>query len=112
MDTVADGSALYRELYGTAKPDEFAAAIQASAEQFSIALELVKERDFLDRLYRATPRWARFDDLRLLSEPCEVRFDYACEDAVEAEVSSLVGEEYLILRWINGVWEAAEESAG
>lgn len=112
METVADGSALYRELYGTEKPDEFAAAIESFAEQFSLDLELLEERDFLDRLYHTNPRSARFDDLRLLSEPCEVRFYYASEDAVEADVSSLADEEYVILRWINGVWEPADGSAG
>jgi hypothetical protein len=112
MDVVADGAALYSELYRTEKPDEFAAAIDAFAEQFSLDLELVEERDFLDRLYRATPRSARFDEFRLLSEPCEIRFDYGSEDAVEADVSSLANEEYMILRWINGVWETADERAG
>lgn len=112
METVVDGAALYRELYGTEKPDEFTAAIEAFAEQFSLDLELVEERDFLDRLYRTTPRAARSDEFRLLSEPCEVCFDYASEDAVEADVSSLRNDEYMILRWINGVWEAADGSAG
>jgi hypothetical protein len=112
MDTVADGAALYGELYGTEKPDEFAAAIEAFGEQFSLTVELVAERDFLDRLYRTIPRSARFDDFRLLSEPCEVRFDYASEDAVEADVSSLADEAYVILRWINGAWEPADGSAG
>jgi hypothetical protein len=112
METVADGLALYRELHGTEKPDAFAAAIEAFADQFSLDLRFVEERDFLDRLYRTTPRAARFDEFRLLSGPCEVRFDYASADAVEADVSGLADEEYMILRWINGVWEAAEGSAG
>jgi hypothetical protein len=112
MDTVADGAALYHELYGSEKPDKFAAAIEAFGEQFTLTLELVEERDFLDRLYHTTAQSARLDDFRLLSEPCEVRFDYASEDAVEADVSSLADEEYMILRWINGVWEPADESAG
>lgn len=110
MDAAADGAALYRELYGTDKPDEFAAAIKAFADQFSLDLKLKKERDFLDCLYRTTPRSARFDDLRLLSEPCEVRFDYASEDAVEADVCSLADDEYAILRWVNGVWEMVDGS--
>ncbi len=112
METVADGSALYRELYGTEKPDEFAAAIDAFAEQFSLDLRFVEERDFLDRLYRTTPQSSRVDEFRLLSEPCDVRFDYASEDAVEADVSSRQDDGYTILRWINGVWEMANGSAG
>lgn len=112
METVADGSALYCELYGTEKPDEFAAAIEAFAEQFSVSFELVEEHDFLDSVYRTMPGSARFDDFRLLSEPCEVRFNYGTEDAVEADVSSPKDEEYMILRWINSVWELADGSAG
>lgn len=107
MDVVADGSALYRELYGTEKPDEFAAAIEAFADQFSLDLKLVEQCHFLDSRYRTTPRTARFDELRLLSQPCEIRFDYANE--VEADASSLADEQYMILRWVNGVWEIADE---
>jgi hypothetical protein len=112
MNAVANGLALYHELYGTEKPDDFAAAIEAFGEQFSLDLDLVKERGFLDRGYRTVPSLVRFDEFQLLSEPCEVRFDYANKDAVEADVSSLGGDEYLILRWVNGVWETDNGSAG
>ena len=111
IEVVEDGPSLYRELYGTAKPEEFAAAIDAFAEQFSLTLELLEERDFLESVYRTTPTQARLDDLRLLSEPCEVRFDYASQDAVETDVCSLTDDECVILRWVNGVWEATDESS-
>jgi hypothetical protein len=110
LETVADGALHYRELYGTEKAEAFAAAIEAFAEQFSLTLESLIERGFLDRVYRTFPQQARFDELRLMSEPCEVRFDYASQEAVEADVSSLSNTQYVILRWVGGVWKAADES--
>jgi hypothetical protein len=108
IEGAADGHALYRELFGTEKPDEFAAAIKSFKEQFAVGLKLVKPGGFLDAVYRTVPQKARFDVFRLLSEPCEVRIDYAKEDGVEAEVSRSESDDHLILRWVNGVWNISE----
>jgi hypothetical protein len=112
LDVAEGGQTLYYELFGTEKPHEFATAIEAFGEQFSLGLELLDEKDFLTRIYRTTPKLVRFDELRLLSAPCEVKIDYACKDAVEADVCSLVDEQYMILRWVHGVWQAADGCAG
>jgi len=62
-------------------------------------------------VYRSEPQLVPFRGYKLLSEPCEVRFTYANEDAVEADVSSMETEEYLLFRWINGVWKIIEPSS-
>src|SRR5690242_17470920 len=52
LEVVADGRALYRELFGTARPDEFAAAVEGFRRQFGVGLDFVSSRGFLDGLYR------------------------------------------------------------
>jgi hypothetical protein len=104
MEGTADDLALYRELFGTEKPDEFAAAIAAFAEQFAVGLEPLRSWGFLDSAYRTEPQLARFDELRLLNEPCEVRFDYA-DEVPAADVWGMEKQESLLFYWINGVWE-------
>lgn len=99
---------LYRELFGTAKPDEFAAAIEAFAGQFGVGLESVGSRGFLVAFYQVRPGQPRSDAFVLLAEPCEVRFDYSDPDFVAADASSESDERYLLLRWVRGVWELAE----
>ena len=101
--------AFYRELFGTAKPDEFAAAFEAFAKQFGVGLEFVSSRGFLDGLYRMRPGPPRPGEFALLGEPCEVQFDFADPDFVAADVSSETDERYLLLRWVSGVWELAEQ---
>jgi hypothetical protein len=107
LEGVANGPALYRDLFGTEKPDEFATAIEAFGEQFGVELELVENRDFLDQVYHTRAGSPRWDVFRLLGKPCEVRFDYGDPDAVAADVSSLSDDEYLLMQWVDGVWEPA-----
>jgi hypothetical protein len=109
LETVADGPALYRELFGTARPDEFAAAVEGFRTQFAVGLEFVSSRGFLDQRYVVRPGPHRSDVFRLLGEPCEVQFDYADPDAVVAAVRSLSHEEYLLLRWAGRAWHLADE---
>jgi hypothetical protein len=111
IEVVIDGFAMYNGLFGTNKPDEFASAIEGFTTQFAVRLQLVDSQGFLDSVYQSDPQRVRFDDLRLLNEPCEVRINYASEEAVEADVSSMETDEYMILRWVNGVWEIIEPSS-
>lgn len=104
VEVAAGELALYRELFGTAKPDEFAAAVQSFAEHFRVGLEFVGSRGFLDGLYRMLPGPPRMDAFALLGEPCEVRFDFADPEFVAADVCSDSDERYLLLRWVGGVW--------
>jgi hypothetical protein len=105
VEGVAEGPKLYRELFGTARPEEFAAAVEGFQRQFGVGLEFVSSRGFLDGLYqvrRGPPRSCAF---RLLGEPCEVRIDYADPDLVVADVWSESSEEFLLLRWVGGTWQ-------
>jgi hypothetical protein len=108
VEVAAGELALYRELFGTAKPDEFAAAVEAFAEQFGVGVEFVSSRGFLDALYRVQPGPPRSDAFALLGEPCEVRFDFADPDFVAADVWSDTDDRYLLLRWVRGLWELSE----
>src|SRR5262249_54518036 len=112
LEVGKESESLYRELFGTEKDEEYSAAIAAFADQFSVELELRENREFLDNDYRTEPRLTRFDEFRLLNEPCDVRFDYSNKDAVEADVSSMESDEYLILRWVNRVWEISGPNRG
>jgi len=109
LETVAGELLLYRELFGTMKPDEFTAAIQGFIQQFGVVLEFVSSRGFLDGLYRIQPGPPRSDAFALLAERCEVRFDFVDPNFVAADVSSESDERYLLLRWVSGVWELAEQ---
>lgn len=101
----AGEQALYRELFGTAKPDEFAASIAAFASQFEVELEFVAGYDFLDAKYRVRPCVRRPDDFGFLSEPGEVRFDFSEPDHVSAHVSSSGGRGHWPLYWLAGEWK-------
>jgi len=110
-----EGHALYVRLHGTAKQEEFAAAIETFKSQFDLALELVAEKDFLISVYRSDGCPPRFDDLGLLSKPCEIKFGYIEQDKVEADVTLLDpgrevfnADEILLLFFVNGVWELAD----
>jgi hypothetical protein len=108
VEVAVGGLALYRELFGTAKPDEFTAAVEAFTDQFGVGLEFIRSRGFLDGLYRMQPGSPGSGVFALLGEPCEVRFDFADPDFVVAAVSSESDERYLLLRWVSRVWELAE----
>jgi hypothetical protein len=107
LEIEEEGPTLYRELFGTEKENEFTAAVDGFAAQFSVELDLLRSRGFLDREYRTRLRQDHSGGFGLLRSPCEVRFDYANEDAVEADVSSLETEEYVILRWVRGLWHTS-----
>jgi hypothetical protein len=109
VEAAAGELALYRELFGTAKPNEFAVAMRAFAEQFGVGLEFVRSRGFLDCLCGVRPGPPRSDAFALLGDPCEVRFDFADPAFVAADVSSLSDERYLLLRWAGGVWGLVEQ---
>lgn len=108
IEVVADGPALYGELFGTARPDEFAAAVEGFRTQFGVGLEFVSSRGFLDGLYRVRPGPPRSDAFRLLGGSCEARIDYSDPDAIAADVWGESDEEYLLLRWVGGTWQLAE----
>jgi hypothetical protein len=101
------GLGIYRELFGTEKPDEFAAAVEAFGTQFGVRLEFIASRHFLEGDYRVNPGPPRADEFALLREPCEVRFDFAGPDFVAADVTKESDQRYQLLRWVRGVWELA-----
>jgi hypothetical protein len=110
-----EGHALYVRLHGTAKQEEFAAAIEAFKSQFEVDLVLVAEKDFLISVFRSDGSPPRFDDLGLLSKPCEIKFGYIEQDKVEADVTLLDprrevfdADECLLLFFVNGVWELVD----
>lgn len=111
-DILDDSYALYRQLFGTAKEEEFAAAVKDFAAKFSVHLEYIGSRGFLDSSYHMQPCSTRLDEFRLLNGPCEVRFDFASEEAVEAEVYSPRNQDYMVLRWVNGVWVIVKRRGG
>ena len=110
-----EGHALYFRLHGTAKQEEFAAAIEGFKSQFKVDLVLIAEKDFLISLFRSDGGPQRFDDLDLLSRPCEIKFGYIEQDKVEADVTLLDlgrevfdADECLLFFFVNGVWEIAD----
>jgi hypothetical protein len=110
-----EGHALYVLLHGTAKQKEFATAIEAFKSQFEVDLVLIAEKDFLISLFRSEGCPPRFDDLGLLSRPCEIKFGYIEQDNVEADVTLLGparevfdADESLLLFFVKGVWEVAD----
>lgn len=109
LEVVADGPGLYQELFGTIRPDEFAAAVESFRRQFEVELEFVNSRGFLDALYRVQTGPRRSDLLQWVAEPCEVQMDYSEPDAVVADVCNKSSEEYLLLRWVGGAWEPVQD---
>jgi hypothetical protein len=99
------GLDLYVELFGTAKREEFAAAIAAFSIQFSAPLTRGAGSGFFVG-YHTKPRRACLDKFRLRNEPCIVHFEYDHQDYIEAQLWSLKSEDQLLfLRWVEGVWE-------
>jgi hypothetical protein len=111
-----EGRALYDRLFGTAKPDEFAAAVAAFASQFAVELVPVAAPDFLVATFRTGGGPQRPDAFALLSRPCEVKIGYVERDRIEADVipsdpgpGTRDAHEYLLLHFVNGVWELADQ---
>jgi hypothetical protein len=100
------GLDLYTELFGTAKRDEFAAAIAAFRLQFSAPLAKGGGGGFMVG-YETKPRSVCLDKYLMRNEPCYVRFEYESKDYIEATLESLKpeSEQLLFLRWVKGVWE-------
>jgi len=110
-----EGHALYVRLHGTAKQAEFDAAIEAFKSQFNMDLVLIAEKDFLVSVFRSNGGPPRFDELDLLSMPCEIMFGYIEQDKIEADVTLLDpgrdvfnADECILLFFVNGVWEVAD----
>lgn len=110
-----EGAALYGELFGSAKEDEFNVAIDAFRVQFEVELNHIRDEAFLVRYYHAVNCPARFDDLRLLSQPCEIKFGYIERDKIEADIMLLdpgrdvfKARDCLLLFFVNGVWEIVD----
>jgi hypothetical protein len=110
-----EGHSLYVRLFGTAKQDEFHTAIEAFKSQFDVHLVLIAEKDFLVSVFHTTGAPPRLDDFSLLSKPCEIKFGYVEQDTVEADVTLLdpgreifKPDEWLLLFFVNGVWEIAD----
>lgn len=100
-----DRLALYVELFGTAKQEEFAAAIAAFSEQFAAKLTRGAGTTFWLG-YHTVPRRACFSKYRMRNEPCIVRFEYEQRATIEAWLECLSDpDQLLVLRWVNGVWE-------
>ena len=110
-----EGHALYVRLFGTARQEEFDAAIEAFKSQFDVDLELLAEKDFLISTFRSDGGPPRFDDFALLSRPCEIKFGYIEQNMIEADVALfapgrdvLDADECMVLFFVNGVWEDAD----
>jgi hypothetical protein len=99
------GLALYRELFGTARREEFAAAIRAFVARFSAPLTGGAGGGFFVG-YETAPGAACLGRYRLRGVRCAVHFEYASRDHVEAQLWSLADEDQLLhLRCRGGVWE-------
>jgi hypothetical protein len=99
------GLDLYEELFGTARQEEFAAAIAAFAVQFAAPLTRGAGGGFLVG-YQTVPRAGCLTKYRMRNKRCAVHFEYGHRDYIEAEFWSLKSEDQLLfLRWVKGVWE-------
>jgi len=110
-----EGHRLYSRLFGTAKQEEFAAAIEAFKSQFDLDLALIAEEDFLVSRFHSAGGLKRSDAFSLLSRPCEITFGYIEQDRIEANVLLLDlerevfnADEGMLLFFVNGVWELAD----
>jgi hypothetical protein len=110
-----EGHALYGRLFGTARQEEFEAAIEAFKSQFDVDLVLMAEKDFLISRFRSDGCPQRSADFALLSRPCEIKFGYIEQDVIEADVTLfapgrdvLDADECMVLFFVNGVWEHAD----
>jgi hypothetical protein len=110
-----DGEALYTRLFGTAKQEEFDAAIEAFEAQFNLELAPVAQRGFLVSMFRSDGGPSRSDAFALLSRPCEVKVGYIEQERVEADITLLDAgreafdaDECMLMFFVNGVWEVAD----
>ncbi len=110
-----EGGPLYLQLFGTARQEEFDAAIEAFKSQFDLELALVSEKAFLVSTFRADGGPPRSDAFELLSRPCDIKFGYIEQGKIEADVTLLDPEreafdadECMLLFFMNGVWELAD----
>jgi hypothetical protein len=109
------GRTLYTELFGTTKPDEFEAAIEAFQTQFLLELTARRDTDFLVAHFISEGGPVRSDAFELLSNPCEIKIGYIQQEIIEADINLLdpgreifQADECLLLFFTNGVWEIAE----
>lgn len=107
-----EGHALYVRLFGTARQEEYEAAIEAFKVQFDLKLVLFAENDFLVSTFRSGGGPARSDVFALFSRPCEIKFGYIEQEKIEADVvllepgrESFDVDECMLLFFVNGVWE-------
>jgi hypothetical protein len=99
------GLDLYTELFGTARREEFAAAIGAFALQFPAPLTDGAGGGFFVGYY-TTARSACLAKYRMQHEPCYVRFEHDHRTNLDAWLECLTAEDQLLaLRWTNRVWE-------
>ena len=110
-----EGRALYTRLFGTTKPEEFDAAIEAFQSQFDLPLEFVAQSGFLVSRFHSSGGPPRSDAFALLSKPCEIKIGYVEQDKVEADVTLLDpgrdvfhADECMLMFFVNGVWEIAD----
>lgn len=110
-----EGKALYTQLFGTEKQEEFDTAIEAFGSQFGIRLSLTENNDFLVSTFRSDGAPPRSDDFELLSQPCEIKIGYIEQDKIEADIvlfdpdrDEFHADECLFLYFVNGVWEIAD----
>jgi hypothetical protein len=98
--------AVYVELFGTAKQEEFAVGIAAFSKQFSAKLTHARRDVSFWHGYNIKPRRACLGRYGLRDEPCYVNFEYQAKDCIEAQMWSSKSEDRLIfLGWAQGAWE-------
>lgn len=110
-----EGRALYTQLFGTAKQDEFQSAVAAFKAQFNLELILVAQNDFLVSTFHADAGPPRSDAFALLSRPCEIKIGYIEREVIEAGITLLdrrrnvfSADECMFMYFLNGVWEIAD----
>jgi hypothetical protein len=110
-----EGHALYVQLFGHGRQEEFDAAIEAFERQFELELVLVEANDFLVSTFLSSGGPPRSDAMELLSRSCEIKFGYIEQDKIEADVTLFEpgrdvfdADECMLLFFVNGVWELAD----
>ena len=110
-----EGESLYGRLFGTAKQEEFATAIDGFRSQFDLKLTLAEKNDFLETTFHSEGGPPRSDEFQLLSHPCEIKIGYIQQNKVEADIVMLApdydffdADECLFMYFVNGVWEIAD----
>jgi hypothetical protein len=110
-----EGHALYVQLFGTTRQDEFDTAIEAFKRQFKLEMVHLVVREFLVWTFRSDGGTPRSDAFALLSRPCEITFSYAEQDKIEADVT-LLGpwqevfgpDEWMQLFFVSGAWKLVD----